>query len=143
MSRAVQWKVKLQRMAGYLGLGTFAIVLYQLLRDLYASPYVPWKPENFYIFFAAVVLLAGGVLIALAEFDWRFIFPREIGVQHLKDPMFFATAFLDANILRTFSRGSVTYKNVEARLRVMYRSVGREPEWDEALRLLGLMKGEA
>jgi len=131
--RFTRWKVKLQRVSGYVSLATFLIVLLQLVRDLYASPYVPWRPDDFTVFFLLAIALSGAVFLLLAELDWRLVFPAEIGVSHSRDPMFFSTAFRDAAVLHGLQGDN---PQTESILRNMYRSVGREREWDEALEMV-------
>jgi len=77
-----------------------------------------------------IVVVVGTVI---AELDWRLVFPAEMGVSHSKDPMFFSTAFRDATMLHYMNQENGT---IETALRAMYRSVGREDEWNMALRMV-------
>ena len=131
--RFVRWKVKYQRVTGYVSLATFVIVLYQLVRDLWSSPYLPWKPEDFGIFLLLALAAAGVLFGLLAQWDWMSVFPAEMGISHAKDPMFFSTAFRDATMLHRFHHDDSA---IEMALRVMYFNVGREPEFTNALRLV-------
>jgi len=120
-------------------LATFVIVLYQLVRDLWSSPYLPWKPEDFGVFLLLALIAAGILFGLLAQWDWTSVFPAEMGISHAKDPMFFSTAFRDATALHHIHQDD---PEIEAVLRVMYHNVGREPEFVNALRLVREVRHE-
>jgi hypothetical protein len=56
-----------------------------------------------------------------------------MGIGHAKDPMFFSTAFRDATALHHLHQDDDA---IETALRVMYRNVGRETEFTNALRMV-------
>jgi len=130
--RFARIKTKLQRVTTYVSFATFAIVLYSLIRDLYASPYIPWKPE-FPIFLLTALMIVGVTLFILAEIDFNHVLSSEMGVQHNKDPMFFSIALRDASTLALWFNDDI---EIESAYRIMYRSVGREQAWETALELV-------
>ncbi len=128
-STLARWKVKYQRATGYIALGTFVIVLYGLIRDLHASPFFPLKLP----FWAIVVLFFGVAILGipiLAELDWRYIFKREQAQTILKNPLLYATIFQSAWLL---VHHDTDIKELEGRLREVYRGIGVEEEFDDLL----------
>ncbi len=127
-----RWKVKYQRATSYIALGTFAIVLYGLVRDLHASPFFPVMMP-FWMFVVIFFGLAAVGIVILADLDWRFIFMQEQAQSTLKNPLLYTIIFQSAWLLTHHGKPA---DGLEERLREAYRNVGVEEEFDRALREL-------
>ena len=133
MSRFARWKTKYQRATGYVALATFLIVLYQLVRDLYASPYTIWKP-TFPVFAVAAFGLAIAAIIIIAELDWRFVFAHEQAQTNVKNPLMYPMIYWSVWMLThspTIQRKD--HPEIEQRLRETFRAMDAEDLFNQLL----------
>jgi hypothetical protein len=129
-----RWKVKYQRATGYIALGTFIIVLYGLIRELYASPYFPFKPD-FALFTLLFMGIAFALIVAIAELDWRYMFKNEQAQIVTKAPLLNVIVYQSAWMVNQNPNPVL-----EQMLRQTFRSVGAEKMFNDTLRELGQQK---
>jgi uncharacterized protein (DUF2062 family) len=132
--RFARWKTKYQRVAGYVGLATFAIVLLQLIRDFYTSnPYFAFGLE-FPVFAAFALGIAVLGIVILAELDWRFVFAHEQAQTNIKNPLMYPMVYWSAWMLTHSSH----HPEIEAKLRETFRGMDAEELFDSLMKELSV-----
>lgn len=131
----VLWKIKVQRVMGYVSLANSSMILFLFAQQLYKWPFI----KN-HISFKAFIITAYflgilGVLI-MAEIDWKFLFKREVGYNVSRNPIAVTECLRSVYILHKMKEEGKDIGDVFKKLRLAFYLAGCEREFLEFWEIL-------
>jgi len=127
---AVLWKIKIQRVMGYVSLVNSSMILFLFAQQLHEWPFIK-NHISFKAFIITAYLLGILGVLIMAEIDWKFLFRREVGYNVSRNPIAITECLRSAYILHKMKEGGIDISDVFEKLRLAFYLAGYEREFLE------------